>query len=74
MFGSVNICGLAGHEVKEAVELDIATGVGIDNREDTLEVNLSLLVLSYAVSKGDQAVLEFLGIETASSVKLLVKY
>ena len=74
LLGGVDICGLSGHEVQETIELHVAGGVGVHNRQDTLEVNLSLLVLSYAVSKGDQAVLEFLGIETASSVKLLVKY
>jgi len=67
LFGSVNICGLAGHEIEETVKLDIAAGIGVDNRKDTLEVNLSLLVLSNTVAKGDQAVLELLWVKTASS-------
>ena len=51
MFGGVNVCRFAGHEVKEAVELDVATGVGVDDGEDTLEVNLALFVLTNTVSK-----------------------
>merc|ERR1711892_209539 len=31
LFGCVNICGLAGHEVQEAVELDVSAGIGVDN-------------------------------------------
>ena len=64
MLGGVNIRGFAGHEVKEAVELDVATGVGVDDGEDALEVDLALLVLANAVAKRYSAVLELLGIQT----------
>ena len=70
MLGGVNVCRFAGHEVKEAVELDVATGVGVHDGEDTLEVDLTLLVLINAVSKGYQTVLKLFGIEATSSEKL----
>ena len=38
---------LPGHEIKEAVKLDVAGGVGVNNGQDSLEVDLTLLVLNY---------------------------
>ena len=66
LLGCVNVCGLAGHKVEEAVELNVTGGVGVDNGEDALEVDLSLLVLSHTVSKRNQTVLELLGIQSPS--------
>merc|ERR1712241_298882 len=51
LLGSVHVGGLSGHEVKEAVELDVAAGVGVDDGQNVLEVNLALLVLANAVAK-----------------------
>jgi len=59
----VDICGLPGHEVQEAVELDIPAGIGVHDGEDTLEVYLALLVLTHGVSQGDEAVLELLWVQ-----------
>merc|ERR1719295_311741 len=67
LFRGVDVRGLASHEVKEAVELDVSAGIGVDDGQDTLEVDLALLVLTDAVAQRDQAVLEFLGVETAGS-------
>merc|ERR1719209_1098300 len=65
LLGSVHVRRLPGHEVQEAVELDIAGGVRVDDGEDTLEVDLALLVLSDAVAERDQAVLELLWVQPA---------
>ena len=58
MLGGVHIRGLARHKVQEAVELDKAGRVGVDDGEDALEVDLALLVLPDGVAEGDEAVLE----------------
>ena len=42
LFGSVDVGGLARHEVEEAVELHVARCVRVDDREDALEIDLSL--------------------------------
>ena len=45
LFGSVDVGGLARHEVEEAVELDVARCVGVHDGQDALEVDLTLAVL-----------------------------
>ena len=42
MLGGVHVGRLSGHEVEEAVELDEAAAVGVDDGQDALEVDLSL--------------------------------
>ena len=69
MLGGVHIRGLARHTVQEAVELDKAGRVGVDDGEDALEVDLALLVLPDGVAEGDEAVLELLGVQSAGSVQ-----
>ena len=51
LLGCVDVGGFSSHEVKEAVTLDISTCIGVDNGEDTLEVNFSLYVLTHTVTK-----------------------
>ena len=70
LLGGVHVGGLPGHEVKEAVELDVAAGVGVHDGEDTLEVDLALLVLTNIVAQRYQAVLELLGIQTTRAGKI----
>ena len=69
LFCGVHVGGLAGHEVEEAVELNVTAGVGVNDGQNSLEVNLTLLVLSYAVAKRNQTVLEFLRIQATRSSK-----
>lgn len=69
LLGSVHICWFSGHKVQETVKLNISTGIGVNNGENTLEVNFSLLVLTNRVAKGYQTVLKFLGVQTTSSEK-----
>ena len=69
LLGGVHVRGLAGHEVEEAVELNVTAGVGVNDGQNSLEVNLTLLVLSYAVAKRNQTVLEFLRIQATRSSK-----
>ena len=45
LFGSVDVGGLARHEVEEAVELHVARRVGVDDGQNALEVDLPLPVL-----------------------------
>ena len=70
LLGGVHVGGLSGHEVKEAVKLNVAAGVGVDDGENALEVNLALLVLANTVAQRDQAVLELLGVQTARSAEI----
>ena len=42
LFFCVDVCGFSGHEVEEAVELDEAAAVGVDDGHDSLEVNFAL--------------------------------
>ena len=42
MLGGVHVGRLSGHEVEEAVELDEAAAVRVDDGHDALEVDLSL--------------------------------
>jgi hypothetical protein len=42
LFCRVHVGRLSGHEVQEAVELDEAAGVGVDDRKNALEVNFTL--------------------------------
>ena len=51
LLGGVHVGGFSGHEVEEAVELDVSAGVGVHDGENALEVNLALLVLANAVAK-----------------------
>ena len=67
LLGGVHVGGFSGHEVKEAVELNVAAGVGVHDGENTLEVDLALLVLANTVAQRYQAVLELLGVEAARS-------
>ena len=69
LLGGVHVGGFSGHEVKEAVKLNVAAGVGVDDGENALEVNLALLVLANTVAQRDQAVLELLGVQTARSAE-----
>ena len=65
LLGGVDVGRLASHEVEEAVELNVSTGIGVNNGENALEVNFALLVLANTVAQRDQAVLELLWVETA---------
>ena len=62
----VHVSGLSCHEVQEAVELNVSAGVGVNDGQNSLEVDFSLLVLSHTVAKRNQTVLEFLRIQTTS--------
>ena len=42
LFRCVDVCWFSGHEIEEAIELNVAARVGIDDRQDALEVNLTL--------------------------------
>ena len=66
---SVHICWFSGHKVQETVKLNISTGIGVNNGEDSLEVNFSLLVLTNRVAEGYQTVLKFFRIQTTRSAK-----
>ena len=39
---SIDVRRLAGHEIEERVELDVAGVVGVHNRQDALEVRITL--------------------------------
>jgi len=55
LFGRVGVRRLASHKVKEGIKEDVATVVGINNRHNALEVNITLLVLTKRVSQTDKA-------------------
>ena len=61
MLCCVYIRGLSGHEIKEAIELHVAGVVGVDDGQDSLEVDFTLLVLAHGVAETDQAGLELVG-------------
>ena len=43
LFGGVGVDVLASHEVQEGVELRVARGVGVHDRQDALEVDVALM-------------------------------
>lgn len=69
LLSGVRIHILTSHEVKEGIELDKASGVGVNDGYDTLEVNLTLAVLANGVAQGDQAWLELIRCQPTAPVE-----
>jgi len=55
LFCRVGVGGFARHEIEEGVEMNIARIVGINNGQNTLEVNVALPVLSDGVTQRHEA-------------------
>jgi len=55
LFCRVSIGGFTCHEVEESIKVHIARIVGIDNGQDSLEVNVALPILSNRVSQRHEA-------------------
>ena len=66
LFCSVRVDVFSCHEVEEGVELSETGAVGVHDREDSLEVDVSLLVLTDGVAERDEARLELIGVQLAS--------
>lgn len=50
LFSGVCVGGFASHKIEEGVKLNVSRIVRVDNREDTLEIDISLSVLSDWIS------------------------
>jgi len=58
LFGGVGVGGFACHKVEEGVEVNVSGAVGIDDRENTLEVDVALSILADRVSQRNETRLE----------------
>merc|ERR1719376_712713 len=63
LLGGVVVLRLPRHEVEESVESDTASVVGVHDREDALEVSVSLRGVLDVITDGDEAVSELFGVE-----------
>lgn len=68
LFRRIGVGGLARHEIEEGVEVNVARIVGIDDGQDTLEVDVALPVLSDGVSQRHEAGFKLVRCQSACPV------
>lgn len=72
LFCRVGVGGFARHEIEESIEMNIARIVGINNGQNTLEVNVALPVLSDRVTQRYEARFKLVRCQSPCSILIEV--
>lgn len=72
LFCCVSIGGFACHEIKEGIEVHIAWIVGINDGQDSLEIDVALSILSNRVSQRHKARFKLIRCQSARPILIKV--